>query len=34
MKTYGFDVVLKELTEITDELADSLFAAGCNEVRR
>ena len=31
MKTYGFDVVLKDLTEITDEMADSLFASGCSD---
>ncbi len=31
MKTYGFDLILKELSEITDETADSLFAAGCND---
>ncbi len=31
MKTYGFDVVLKDATEITDVLADALFAAGCSD---
>ena len=31
MKTYEFDVVLKDVTEIKDELADALFAAGCND---
>jgi len=31
MKTYGFDVVLKDATEITDEQADGLFAAGCDD---
>ena len=31
MKTYAFDVVLKEVAEVTDEQADSLFAAGCDD---
>jgi hypothetical protein len=28
MKTYKFDVVLKDLPEVTDDRADALFAAG------
>lgn len=31
MKTYEFDVVLKDLSEVTDDDADRLFAAGCDE---
>ncbi len=31
MKTYEFDVVLKDVSEITDEQADRLFAAGCDD---
>lgn len=31
MKTYAFDVVLKEVSEVTDEQADVLFAAGCDD---
>ena len=31
MKTYEFDVVLKEVTELTDDQADKLFAAGCDD---
>jgi hypothetical protein len=31
MKTYEFDVVLKEVTELTDDQADRLFAAGCDD---
>ena len=31
MKTYGFDVVLKGVAEISDELVDPLFAAGCDD---
>ena len=31
MKTYAFDVVLKEVTEISDHQADALFAAGCDD---
>lgn len=31
MKTYGFDVVLKGVTEISDEAADALFDAGCDD---
>jgi hypothetical protein len=31
MKTYEFDVVLKDISEITDEQADALFTAGCDD---
>jgi hypothetical protein len=31
MKTYEFDVVLKDVTEVTDDQADALFAAGCDD---
>jgi hypothetical protein len=31
MKTYEFDVVLKDVTEVTDQQADALFAAGCDD---
>lgn len=31
MKTYEFDVVLKDVSEITDDQADELFAAGCDD---
>jgi hypothetical protein len=31
MKSYAFDVVLKDLREVTDEHADALFAAGCDD---
>jgi hypothetical protein len=31
MKTYEFDVVLKEVSQVTDEQADGLFAAGCDD---
>lgn len=31
MKTYEFDVILKDVSEITDEQADLLFAAGCDD---
>ena len=31
MRTYEFDMVLKDLAEITDEQADALFAAGCDD---
>lgn len=31
MQTYEFDVVLKEIAEITDDQADALFAAGCDD---
>ena len=31
MKTYDFDVVLKDLAQVTDDQADELFAAGCDD---
>jgi hypothetical protein len=31
MKTYEFDVILKDATEVTDDQADKLFAAGCDD---
>ena len=31
MKTYEFDVILDQVTEITDDQADALFAAGCDD---
>lgn len=31
MKTYEFDVVLTDVEEVTDEQADALFAAGCDD---
>ena len=31
MKMYEFDVVLKDVPELTDDLADRLFAAGCDD---
>jgi hypothetical protein len=31
MKTYEFDIVLKDVTELTDDQADRLFAAGCDD---
>ena len=31
MKTYDFDVVLKDVSEVTDEQADRLFAGGCDD---
>jgi hypothetical protein len=31
MKTYEFDVILKEVKEITDDQANALFAAGCDD---
>jgi len=31
MKTYEFNVVLKDTTEVTDDQADALFAAGCED---
>jgi hypothetical protein len=31
MKTYEFDVVLKDMSEITEDLAGALFAAGCDD---
>jgi hypothetical protein len=31
MKTYQFDVVLKDVSDVTDDQADALFAAGCDD---
>ena len=31
MKTYEFDVVLKDVSEVTDDQADALFTAGCDD---
>jgi len=31
MKIYQFDVVLKNESEVTDDQADRLFAAGCDD---
>ena len=31
MKTYEFDVILKDISEITDDQADALFSAGCDD---
>ena len=31
MKTYEFDILLKDVLEVTDEQADALFAAGCDD---
>jgi len=31
MKTYEFTVVLANVTEITDDMADALFEAGCDD---
>jgi len=31
VKTYEFDVVLKGTSEVTDDQADVLFAAGCDD---
>ena len=31
MKTYEFDVILKDMSEVTDDQADRLFAAGCDD---
>ena len=31
MRTYDFDVILKDVAEVTDEQADLLFAAGCDD---
>ena len=31
MKTYDFDVVLKDVSEVTDDQADRLFRAGCDD---
>ena len=31
VKSYAFDVVLKGVSEVTDDQADRLFAAGCDD---
>jgi hypothetical protein len=31
MKTYEFDVVLKDVSEVTEDQAEQLFAAGCDD---
>jgi hypothetical protein len=31
MRAYSFDVFLDQLSEVTDEHADALFAAGCDD---
>jgi hypothetical protein len=31
MRTFGFDVILKDMSEITEEQADALFEAGCDD---
>ncbi len=31
MKTYAFEVILSPVTEVTEELADQLFEAGCDD---
>ncbi len=31
MKTYEFDVVLNDVSEVSDDQADGLFAAGCDD---
>jgi hypothetical protein len=31
MKTYEFDVVLKDVSEVSDDQADELFASGCDD---
>jgi hypothetical protein len=31
MKKYEFNVVLKDTTEVSDDQADALFAAGCDD---
>ena len=31
MKTYEFDVILSDVEEVTDEQADALFTAGCDD---
>jgi hypothetical protein len=30
-RTYEFDVVLRDASEVTDDQADALFAAGCDD---
>ena len=31
MKEYEFDVVLKDLADVSDDQADALYAAGCDD---
>jgi hypothetical protein len=31
MRTYEFDVLLKDIAEVTDDQADALYAAGCDD---
>ncbi len=31
MKAYAFDVILKDAAEISDDEAEALFAAGCDD---
>ena len=31
MKNYGFDLLLKDVPEVTDDQADALFAVGCDD---
>jgi hypothetical protein len=31
MRTYEFDVILKNVSEVTDDQADLLFEAGCDD---
>lgn len=31
MRNYEFDVVLKDVSEVSDDQADRLFAAGCDD---
>jgi hypothetical protein len=31
VKTYEFDVILKDVSEVNDDQADALFAAGCDD---
>jgi hypothetical protein len=31
VRTYDFDVILKDVSEVTDDQADALFAAGCDD---
>ncbi len=31
LKIYEFDVVLKDVSEVTDDQAEGLFAAGCDD---
>jgi hypothetical protein len=33
MKIYEFDVILKDISEVTDDQADALFAAGCDDAK-